>query len=468
MSSSDFGSSRFEASDFGSNRIDSDRSERGPRDSSASEMLTLSQSVDCFLNMPVIPLIGMVALFLAAFGNLVNVALDKDVVAIDKQVIVKLAVLALGGLYGAYGFITEPRVRRLMFSPPTMWIVVIFGFYLLAVPGSSTQTESLASTLSIACVLLMSLTCLVHHGTQFVLNTIFWAISLFVILSWAVYFLVPAIGVFEEPIADGQFTVRMSGLAHPNTLGQFSGILMVLGCILHQNYKLISWLRVACVLLAFGALIGSLSRTSLLATVLALGVVYRQHFLQRKFTLYFVGLALLGIVGLMVMSINHDIVGFVQSKLTFLSKSGDTEELTSATGRADIWSYAIHLISERPLTGYGAATSKYYLTDYSLYTHNMILNVAFSTGVFGGLAVVLMTLGRVRDLFTRRHAIVDGLVAFILLNGLFENVMFSILAGMPTILWIVAITIPGYESTKDDHPETLTVRNGAALRGRSR
>ncbi len=126
------------------------------------------------------------------------------------------------------------------------------------------------------------------------------------------------------------------------------------------------------------------------------------------------------------------------------------------------------MIWERPLTGYGAATSKYYLTDYSLYTHNMLLNVAFSTGVFGGLAAVLMALGRVRDLFRRNHTIADGLVAFILLNGLFENVLFSILAGMPTILWVVAISIPGFESMKETHPETITVRNELASSGRSR
>jgi len=248
----------------------------------------------------------------------------------------------------------------------------------------------------------------------------------------------------------------MSGLAHPNTLGQFAGILIVLGCILYSNYKLVSWLRVACVLLAVGALIGSLSRTSLLATVCSVLVVYRKHFWQRKYLTYLVGLALIGFIGLLILSINNDIVALVQSKLTFLSKSGDTEELTSATGRADIWGYAIHLIWERPLTGYGAATSKYYLTDYSLYTHNMILNIAFSTGVFGGLAAILMCLGRVREMLIRNHPLVDGLVAFLLINGLFENVMFSILAGMPTILWIVAITIPSLE-VQETPPDTLVL-----------
>ncbi len=291
----------------------------------SSKVLTHSQQFERLVNAPVIPMIGMVALFLTAFGNLVNVAVDKDVVAIDKQVIAKLGALAVCGLYGAYGFLTEVKVRRLLFAFPTIWVAIIFGFYVLAVPGSITQTESLASAISIACVLLMSLTCLVHHGVKPVLNAIFWAISLFIVLSWMVYILVPAIGVFEEPITDGQFTIRMSGLAHPNTLGQFSGLLIVLGCILYYNYKLISWLRVACVLLAVGALIGSLSRTSLLATVLSLLVVYRQQFWHRKYFNYVLAMSLVGFIGLLILSINYDIVALAQSKLTFLSKSGDTE-----------------------------------------------------------------------------------------------------------------------------------------------
>ncbi len=432
------------------------------------EVLTPVQHLERFFKTPVLPMVGVMGLFLAAFGNLVNIALDKNVVAIDKQVIVKLAVLAMCGIYGAIGFTLEPRVRRLLLSFPVMWMVIIFGFYLLAVPGSVTQTESLASAISIICVLLMTVTCLVQLGIKTVLNTIFFATSLFIILSWLAYLWVPSIGVFYEPTADGQFTKRMSGLAHSNTLGQFSGILIVLGVIMYRNYKLMSWFRASVMLLAAVALVLSLSRTSLLATVLALVVGFRQNFLRREYFNWMIWLGLIGGIVLVIFSLNYDVVAVLESKLTFLSKSGETEELTSATGRAEIWAYTIQMIGERPLTGYGAATSKYYLEDYSLYTHNMLLNVAFSTGVIGGLAALLMILGRVRALFTRPHAIADGLLAFLLLNGIFENVMFSILAGMPTILWIVAISIPSLDVMQDEHPETLTVRSRDNVIGRAR
>jgi O-antigen ligase len=70
-----------------------------------------------------------------------------------------------------------------------------------------------------------------------------------------------------------------------------------------------------------------------------------------------------------------------QRLINLVSKSGTTEELTSGTGRSEIWGASVRLIARRPLTGYGAATSKDLLADYTRYTHNMLLNVGLSGGI---------------------------------------------------------------------------------------
>lgn len=432
--------------------------------SQTREFYTPAQQFQRALDTPAVPLMGLLVLFLACFGNLVNLAIDKDTVALDSQVLAKLGVLAICGIYGAFGLLTEPKVRRLILTFPIVWIVIIIGLYFLAVPSSVMQTESFASAVSIACILLMTVTCLVQLGVRTVLETVFLAISTFVVLSWVAYFVIPQIGIFEEPLADGEFAVRMSGLAHPNTLGQFSGLLIVIGCVLMVRYNLISIWRITLVVLAVGALVGSLSRTSMLATAIAIVVIYHKQILRRQNVVYLLWLALIGAVGLVLLSLSGDFGDLIESKLSVLSKSGDTEELTSATGRAGIWAYAISLIGEQPLTGYGAATSKYHLTEYSLYTHNMILNIAFSCGLIGGLAAVCMCLGRVRQLLTQHHVIASGLLAFILVNGLFENVIFSNLAGMPTVIWIIALCLPGLESLNGENPEALSVETEGEVR----
>ena len=152
-----------------------------------------------------------------------------------------------------------------------------------------------------------------------------------------------------------------------------------------------------------------------------------------------------------------DLDRLLESKLSMLTKSGDTSELTTATGRAEIWAQAWKLVQEKPLTGYGAASSKVLLAEYSMYTHNLWLNVTLSTGLLGGILILLTTLSRLNQFFYRRHPIADGLVAMILFNGLAENVIFSLLAGMPTILFVIGLTWWGYSTDPglvdgDDQP----------------
>lgn len=38
------------------------------------------------------------------------------------------------------------------------------------------------------------------------------------------------------------------------------------------------------------------------------------------------------------------------------------------------------------------------------------------------------------------HPLADGILAFIIVNGFFENVIFAIITGMPTMLWILALS----------------------------
>jgi O-antigen ligase len=243
-----------------------------------------------------------------------------------------------------------------------------------------------------------------------------------------------------EPTTNGEFTRRMSGLAHSNTLGQYSGLTLAVGVVLYHFYGQRSTYRIIIMGLAAAALVASLSRTSLVATVVALIFAYRDRFsISSRNVGIGLAAAIVGLVGLMFMSTQVDFGDLLAQKMTAVSKSGDAEELTSATGRSQIWAYSIKLIMDQPLTGYGATTSKYFLSEYSMYTHNLVLNIAFSTGIFGGLIGLVMVLQQALGLVFHRHRITNAIVAFVLVNGLFENLIFSILAGMPTMIWVMAL-----------------------------
>ena len=399
------------------------------------------------LDKPLSTVVGLTLIVAVAFLNLADITTDKLQVGLDFQVIVKLGGIGLAAIYGFIGFITDKRVRDVIQTFPVFWIVIIVTMYFISAPTSLEPVVAFASTLSIVAVLLMTVRALVQIGIMPVLNAIFVGMALFNVFSWIVYLLWPDVGVLKEALPEGKFAYRMSGLAHSNVLGQYTGLTVVLGTIMGITYKKRSMGRIALVLIAFGALVNSLSRTSLVATVLALVIAYRKVLFRTRYLRRYFIVAVVGVVGLMVISTQVDVGAKIEQKLGLLSKSGDTDELTSATGRADIWAYAIRLLAKRPIIGYGAGSSKFYLVEYSQYTHNMILNVAFSTGIIGGGACLLMVLGRIRAMFTISHPLADGILMFIIINGFFENVVFSTIAGMPTMIWIMSLS---WELMTDD------------------
>ena len=404
---------------------------------------TASERIWSVLDVPLQGFLGYWLILICAFLNLANVQVDKEVVAIDAQVIAKLFFIGLGGLYGAWGLFSDQRVRQLLFSFPVMWMVIIIGFFFAAVPTSITPLPSLVSAGAMAAILLLTVTALVQLGVMPVLKSLFYGMSLFIVFSWIVYIVWPEVGILKEPLPEGEFAYRMSGLAHANTLGQYAGLTVLLGVVLMFTYKQRGLLFPCIVLMAIAALVNSYSRTSLAATVLALLVGYRYMYFRPKYWPLYVGTMCLGLLAIMILSTQMDLGQAIEDKMSIVSKSGDAEELTSATGRSDIWAYAIRLIQLKPLTGYGAATSKYFLAEYSQYTHNLLLNIAFSTGVIGGMAGLFMMLGRLRALFTmQRRPLHDAIVVFIFINGLFENVICSILAGMPTMMWVLILCWP--------------------------
>jgi O-antigen ligase len=234
--------------------------------------------------------------------------------------------------------------------------------------------------------------------------------------------------------------MRMAGLAHPNLLGQFSALGAGLGVVL-ASCGILRW-RFAWVIAlpCLAALALSISRAATVALIVALVVSHRDRIIQT------LGWPLLAGLGAAVTGIALGVVALDDpgnwlsgETLSALSKTGDVRELTSLTGRTEIWEYTIRQVAERPLLGFGPATSRIVLADHVGYTHNLWLNVMFCSGVIGLTFMVCLTAGRVFDVVFRPHRIVDFLIIYIFVNGLAENVILSFIAGAPTILFIIAV-----------------------------
>ncbi|MEM9589476.1 MAG: O-antigen ligase family protein [Planctomycetota bacterium] len=140
--------------------------------------------------------------------------------------------------------------------------------------------------------------------------------------------------------------------------------------------------------------------------------------------------------------------------LSLGTKTGDISELTSATGRTEIWAEAIRLIGERPWTGYGLNSAPLFMADYSAHTHNLLLHVTFSAGVFAGMIAIVLLLWNLFRGLRSNEPLIRVVSVFVLISGVFEDTVLETFPISSTILWLVVLMTPSLSAA--------TLRSSAA------
>lgn len=401
----------------------------------------LSQARTMSLTRNALAELAMMAMLVAiCFFNLSSLDPEKEQSGLDGSVIIKLAVVAASGTIGVAGLLTIARVRQLVFSFPGLWLFGCVAVFLLTSISSIQPAMSVASAGAIGLTLLFATTALVVAGARQVIVACWFGIALFLAVSFAVWLFYPPLGVFTEPMADGESLSRMAGISHPNTVGQFSGLFIGLTLLLWHEGIFRSKRVFLLVPFATATMLLALSRTSILALVLSLGIVYRREILN---FLGWIRLALAGLAGSLLLFfaflISGEEMDSIAGLVTAFTKSGETEELTSMTGRTEIWDFTLRKISERPWTGYGPATSRELLKDHLGFAHNLWLHVAVSSGLGALVLMIGLALGRIADVFIRPNRIPDFIILYIFVNGLTENVVFAFVSGANDVLLLIAI-----------------------------
>lgn len=387
-----------------------------------------------------LPKVALVTLTWMAFFNLASLDISKEEVGLDAQVLAKLAGIAIAGLLGAWGWLTQSRVRRLC---STDWMLGISAFLVLYFIAALTGYNRIASTISVICLLatvLLTSFSIVASGWYRTFHAAALGVLLYCIASLLFWAVAPEAAMFAEPLPEGEFAMRLRGLSHPNTLGQYSGLTLAVSVVLWIDRRINTWLAGTVVLLAIVCLAGSFSRASILASGLSLAFAFRSRLPVTRAIVPLLLLTSLICFSGVLFSGAVDFDSQIDLLVQKLSKSGEAEELTSATGRADIWAKTVELIAQRPLLGYGANTSKDLLIDYSQYTHNLFLNTALSGGVLCLVITVWIALGRLLQALRQPNVYADLILAFILVNGLVENVIYAPIPAAMTIFWILALT----------------------------
>jgi exopolysaccharide production protein ExoQ len=366
---------------------------------------------------------------------------NKMTVGLDKTVLIKLIVMAGIALVSGWALFTQPVVRRALLSPP---VILISLLLLLTIAGASSGLVRISPIVScvnyvsvifvISAILILGFRVFAFAITCGVLVTAIWGFILF--------YLFPTSGVFTEPIANGEFLMRIGGLAHPNSVARSMILASILVGYLWRSGDF-NWKSGTPFLLFFGwNIVLAKSRTALIAGMIG-GVVLFLDWLRPKRVLLAGTLAM--VVGLMVLfalfaTSQED--RFVGKLIGMVAKSGEAEELTSGTGRTDIWAEAARHISMRPLLGYGLNVGPLLLVDHSQATHNSVMYATLAGGLFGGLVMIVLQLWLIVIAFRSPMLVVRAIATFLFFSCLTEDTVLETFPGPATMLWYACYVIP--------------------------
>lgn len=212
---------------------------------------------------------------------------------------------------------------------------------------------------------------------------------------------------------------------HPVTAGAMLTLALVLatGLMTSRNrfpYGLDHWPRpvyVVAIALMGGGLIGTQTRGAIAAAVAGLFVTVFLTIPRRERLPVGVVAGLGG--GLAI-------AAFLPAIITYLARGESTANLATVSNRTELWGIAVDLVAQRPVTGWGLATSRGIFYDAVGLggAHNAFVNVAVDGGLVG-LALWLCFVGAVgwgiRRLGRAGHRDVPmmaGMLAALMVNGL--------------------------------------------------
>lgn len=311
----------------------------------------------------------------------------RDVVekTIDWQVALQL--LAICGTLGVSALFFRQIIRRFNLHVFACWlslyvVLLCSSFYALSPLYAGVSTISLIGSFLYLCYLC------IQYGRDRMVEILVWAGLLMCAGSIAAYFAIPEFGRMKNWFGDDLLlTSRMQGLfGSSNGTGIAAATLLLLTILFYMRQpgasRFIGW---ATIVTAFVCLLLSINRMAVGAFLLSLLVYFlvTGRFGQRLLLL--LSLAVLAVVPVLL---------FPDAVFELVSRTGNAEEISSGTGRTRIWAVVLELIPRSWLIGYGYASAQSILPfrpdlfDAAVHTHNLYLEVLFSSGVIG--LVVLM------------------------------------------------------------------------------
>ena len=350
---------------------------------------------------------------------------------IDAQSAVKFGIWTSGLLLLFWRW---PVVKAASLRLPTSALLLLCAWAVLTTTYSATPFYTFGAGLSFLGVCVTAIVFAEDCDERRGLAVIWGALMVTLALSLVLYLLVP--GQVMTPHENGR-SLRLSGaFGSPNNLGLAAALALLLTFLLCRTIGRGAGFALALVGLAVcgACLYLAGSRTAIISMLVGVTVIL----ISRRPLLAISALALAIGAGVLFLAYPDVREGMV----ALVTREGSTREVTTFTGRTEIWRYVYSLIQKAPILGYGFASTKEVIpagftgqfgwTTHS--AHNMVLQAWVATGLVGLAILAAAMVSLVREHFIRPHPIRDAMTAFVLTQGLME----ASIAG-PTINMLIFV-----------------------------
>ncbi|MCC6512358.1 MAG: O-antigen ligase family protein [Pirellulaceae bacterium] len=391
------------------------------------------------------PLLARLTLFTSVLGNGIDIARATDRaegVSLSFQVVLRILATGAATVCGVWGWWRLPEVRAGLKSRRG-WLamaLVICAFAAAATSPAPKVAFFVAHALGV--YMLLTLTCLTLFGIRRTLMDAMFGLWAYVIISWLLRFTIPELATFNEFLSMEETLSRFGGLGHPNVLSAITclGLLILLVSV---RERLVSplWL-VPGVLLFFVTLLETKSRTPVIAFTAAVMVMCAPMLRSRVTYLIPVALVILAFLGGAVTEMTIGLDRAIDSVSMKLTKTGSVDELTSATGRTEIWGQAIALVGRAPLLGYGGGSSSQVMVEHSGHAHNLFLETAVLFGIPAALIFFGLICVNLRDARLNQTFFVREFTTYLLVLGLVESPLFGLVPDPSMCIWLSCLFGP--------------------------
>jgi O-antigen ligase len=376
-----------------------------------------------------------ICLFAVIFGMEFGIKSAAGEGAGDASTAYKLAVWLTALVIG---LVNLPASMRLLLNLPSLGLLAYLALAIASTTYSVDPRYTFGSAVAVLCLVPFAAAVVARLSVKELLVIFLLALGAHVALALVLWFVAPGIAVWGRSWGS---QIRLRGLTgHPASMGDVAGLCLVTALLLWRERWLSTQAAIGVAILDVAALLLSGTRSSMLGAALAMSSVGR----YRPVAIVLCVISLFG--GLLVVYANPSALNAIAYEV---ARGDNADNVLTLSGRIHIWQQSLLLFEQRPLFGYGyASTRVLFLSEFTLdrsegetppHAHNVIVQSLVTTGIVGTAILLIPLLYPVVHALRNGNSTVNPFVCFVMIMGMMSAAPIGVTPDLLTLVWMITL-----------------------------